>query len=69
MTQDEVCGNDTKTYVTECHMRVRACEERSPLTVFKKGPCGKCGMKCNVIMALILVTSLIFHALILQSEI
>lgn len=41
LTRDKVCANDTRTYDTECHMRAQACEQRTPLTVVKKGLCGK----------------------------
>ena len=39
---DEVCASDKKTYATECHMRVQACAETTPLRVEKEGPCGMC---------------------------
>lgn len=42
MVPDEVCANDTKTYATECHMRVQSCNSRTTLRVEKKGPCGTC---------------------------
>ena len=42
---DEVCGNDTRTYDTECHMRVQACQLKTPLSIVKEGPCGTCYIK------------------------
>lgn len=45
LTPDEVCANDTRTYDTECHMRAQACEQRTSLTVVKKGLCGKFAMR------------------------
>ena len=39
---DEVCANDTRTYDTECHMRVQSCQLKTPLRDVKKGPCGTC---------------------------
>ena len=41
---DVVCANDSRTYTTECHMRVEACQRRTSLTVVKKGTCSKCGI-------------------------
>ena len=45
---DEVCANDTRTYDTECHMLAQACEQRTPLTVVKKGLCGKFAVRCSL---------------------
>ena len=36
-----VCGNDGRTYASECQMRMEACQRQQYIIVANYGPCGK----------------------------
>ncbi|XP_066017197.1 uncharacterized protein [Pocillopora verrucosa] len=42
-----VCGTDGKTYSNKCEMKSHSCEKKSPITVQKDGPCGRCTKVCT----------------------
>ena len=37
---DPVCGNDGKTYASECLMKLESCREKKDVKVTKSEPCG-----------------------------
>ena len=37
----KVCGNDEKTYQSECVLKRTSCQSRKPLVVLHNGPCSK----------------------------
>lgn len=39
--KDSVCGSDGKVYENECEMKQMSCKQQQPLTVVKKGSCGR----------------------------
>ena len=45
-TSDPVCASNGKTYSSECHMRVQACNVNTRLTVLRKGKCGELWYRC-----------------------
>ena len=43
-----ICGSDGQTYVSECEMRVQACNHSQMVTVVSRGPCDLClGVHCK----------------------